>query len=82
MHPSPTKIQTQHLESERSFQIWCQTHNMYHEKIVIFSLKICADLLIPLVSKMKPHLVSRESQLDYHSIQVKDICNTAAFVFS
>lgn len=49
--------------------------------IIIPSLKIRDDILIPLVSMIKYPLIS-EPQHDYHSIQVKDICNTAAFVFS
>lgn len=50
--------------------------------VIIPSLKICDDILVPLASKMKHPVFTEGPLLDYHSIQVKDICNTAAFVFS
>lgn len=50
--------------------------------IVIPSLKIHDDILILLVTTMKYSLISEGPQHDYHSSQVKGICNTAAFVFS
>lgn len=50
--------------------------------VIIPSLKIHDDILIPLASKTKHPLFTEGPLLDYHSVQVKDICNTAAFVFS
>lgn len=90
MHPSPTKIQTWiwNLQGSSRFGDKLTTCTMHKKNIQNYysftkkSVQISSSHSKMKVSKMKPHLISGESQLDYHSIQVKDICNTAAFVFS